>query len=94
MKKHHAIIAGAIAGMIGVAGVQAAEKDKSSLVYCVEKERCYGVAKAGKNDCATATSACATTAKNDFQKDAWVHVPKGTCEKLAGGSLQPVAVKK
>ncbi|MFL6622197.1 MAG: DUF2282 domain-containing protein [Sulfurifustaceae bacterium] len=94
MTKHQTLIAGAIAGVLGLGGVQAAENDKSSLVYCVEKERCYGVAKAGKNDCATATSSCATTAKHDFQKDAWVYVPKGTCVKLAGGSLQPVTVKK
>ena len=52
-------------------------------------EKCYGVAKAGKNDCQTATSACAGSAKLDFQKDAWVYVPKGLCEKLAGGGRMP-----
>ncbi|HKQ30179.1 MAG TPA: DUF2282 domain-containing protein, partial [Burkholderiales bacterium] len=53
--------------------------------------RCYGVSKAGKNDCATATSACAGTAKQDHQKDAWVYVPKGTCDKIAGSSIKPPA---
>jgi uncharacterized membrane protein len=38
-------------------------------------------------DCSTASSACAGTAKQDFQKDAWIYVPKGTCLKLAGGAL-------
>jgi len=52
-------------------------------------EKCYGVAKAGKNDCQTATSACAGTSKLDFQKDAWVYVPKGLCEKLARGDRMP-----
>ncbi|MCE7616449.1 DUF2282 domain-containing protein, partial [Vibrio fluvialis] len=51
-----------------------------------EKEKCYGVAKAGKNDCATKTSSCAGTSKMDHQKDAFVVVPKGLCDKLAGGS--------
>jgi uncharacterized membrane protein len=50
-------------------------------------ERCYGVAKAGKNDCQTATSSCAGTSKKDHEASAWLAVPKGTCEKIAGGSL-------
>ncbi len=50
-------------------------------------EKCYGVVKAGKNDCQTATSSCAGTSKKDSQKDAWIAVPKGTCEKIVGASL-------
>ena len=54
----------------------------------VKKEKCYGVSAAGKNDCATATSSCAGTAKVDRQTDAFVAVPKGLCLKIAGGSLK------
>ena len=54
-------------------------------------EKCYGVAKAGKNDCQTANSSCAGTSRRDGQKDAWIYVPAGTCEKLVGGSNQPRA---
>ncbi len=50
-------------------------------------EKCYGVAKAGKNDCQTAKSSCAGTSKTDKQADAWISVPKGTCEKIVGGKL-------
>ena len=50
-------------------------------------EKCYGVAKAGKNDCQTASSSCAGTSKKDAQADAWISVPKGTCDKLIGGKL-------
>ncbi len=50
-------------------------------------EKCFGIAKAGKNDCQTATSSCAGTSKKDAERDAWLSVPKGTCEKIAGGSL-------
>jgi uncharacterized membrane protein len=50
-------------------------------------EKCFGIAKAGKNDCQTASSSCAGTSKKDALRDAWLAVPKGTCEKIAGGSL-------
>lgn len=50
-------------------------------------EKCYGVARAGKNDCQTKHSSCAATSKKDAQRDAWLTVPKGTCEKIVGGSL-------
>jgi uncharacterized membrane protein len=50
-------------------------------------EKCFGIAKAGKNDCQTATSSCAGTSKKDHEASAWLTVPKGTCEKIVGGSL-------
>ncbi len=52
-----------------------------------EMEKCFGVAKAGRNDCATATSSCAGTSTKDRQKDAYIAIPKGTCSKIAGGTL-------
>lgn len=80
------IIAGAVGGLAAFAtsNVLAA-----GPVKCAELERCYGIARAGKNDCSTATTACPGTSKVDGQPDAWMYVPKGTCEKIAGGSLKP-----
>ena len=52
-----------------------------------DMEKCYGVAKAGKNDCAGAAHACSGQSKMDAQGKDWISVPKGTCERLAGGSL-------
>ena len=52
-------------------------------------EKCYGIAKAGKNDCQTATSSCAGTSKKDGQTDAWLSVPAGACAKINGGMLTP-----
>jgi uncharacterized membrane protein len=52
-----------------------------------DMEKCYGVAKAGKNDCAGASHACSGQSKMDAQGKDWISVPKGTCERLAGGSL-------
>lgn len=52
-----------------------------------DTEKCYGVAKAGKNDCAGTAHACAGQSTVDAGKKDWISVPKGTCEKLANGSL-------
>jgi uncharacterized membrane protein len=72
----------AIAGVIALAAAQAAEaQDK-------DREKCYGIAKAGQNDCGTAAHTCAGKAKKDNAPDEWKYVPKGTCEK-AGGKTQP-----
>jgi uncharacterized membrane protein len=49
-----------------------------------DKEKCYGVAMKGKNDCkAGAGTTCAGTSTKDHQGNAWSLVPKGTCEKTA-----------
>jgi uncharacterized membrane protein len=53
-----------------------------------EAEKCYGVAKAGKNDCQTANSSCAGTSKRDGQADAWLYVPAGSCGRIVGGQLE------
>jgi uncharacterized membrane protein len=45
---------------------------------------CYGVAKAGKNDCATASHSCAGAAKKDNDPTEWKHMPKEECEKAGG----------
>jgi uncharacterized membrane protein len=50
----------------------------------MEKEKCAGVIKAGKNDCGTSNSSCHGSAKVDGDKEAWIEVPKGTCEKIVG----------
>lgn len=52
-----------------------------------DKEKCFGVALKGKNDCAAgAGTTCAGTSKVDHQGNAWSLVPKGTCEKTASKS--------
>ena len=53
-------------------------------------EKCYGVARAKMNDCATSKASCAGSAVKDAQGDAFLFVPSGLCEKLVGGHLQPV----
>jgi uncharacterized membrane protein len=50
-------------------------------------EKCFGVAKAGMNDCASGHS-CAGTATKDRTATDFVYVPKGTCDKIAGGMMK------
>jgi len=48
-----------------------------------EQEKCYGISKAGQNDCAsTGDTTCAGTSKVDYDQNAWKFVAKGTCEKI------------
>ncbi len=49
-------------------------------------EKCYGVVKAGKNDCAGAAHACQGQGKADKAATEWIKLPKGTCERIVGGS--------
>lgn len=67
----------ALGAALAVAATPVTAQDKAS-----EKEKCYGVAMKGKNDCkAGAGTSCAGTSKTDYQGNAWSFVPKGTCEK-------------
>ena len=82
MNHRNVIISTAIGSLFALGSLGATAADKAPV------EKCYGVVKAGKNDCQTAASACAGTATKDGQKDAWIYVPKGTCDKIVGASLK------
>jgi uncharacterized membrane protein len=89
MNKRHALIATALATLCVTAqGAYAADAK-------AEKEKCFGVAKAGQNDCASATGthSCAGQAKVDNDANDWKFVAKGTCEKM-GGSMNAGGAKK
>lgn len=55
-----------------------------------KKEKCYGIVKAGKNDCGSAdgSHSCAGLAKTDGDYNEWVLLPAGTCDRIIGGSLE------
>jgi uncharacterized membrane protein len=88
MKKTSLVIASALAAALTVPFVSPAESGPAPKPK-FEAEKCFGVAKAGKNDCQTANSSCAGSSKRDSQGDAWIYMPAGTCERLVGASLQP-----
>ena len=84
MKQHNvAVITAALGSLVAVDTLSAVAADKPPRM-----EKCYGIVKAGKNDCQTSNTACAGTSTKDSQKDAWLYIPKGSCEKIVGGSLQ------
>lgn len=83
MNKRQILLSAALAGAVALVGsAQAADDHKN-------QEKCFGISKAGKNDCATANGShsCAGQAKADNLPNEWNYVAKGTCEK-AGGKLK------
>jgi uncharacterized membrane protein len=78
------MLAAAVSGLVSLSAVATAA-DMAGAAPATEK--CFGVAKAGKNDCASNGHSCAAQGKKDADAKEWVKLPKGTCEKLAGGSL-------
>ncbi len=84
MKTSTLTLASALVGSLAVSAAALAQSGPAPQpTYKFEK--CHGVVKAGKNDCQTAASSCAGTAKRDAQPDSWVYLPAGTCDKLVGG---------
>ena len=81
-------IASAIAAAVAfpIAAVHAASP--TPAVQPPKSEKCFGIVKAGHNDCQTMSNSCAGTAKADNQKDSWVYLPIGVCAKLNNASLQ------
>ena len=71
----------ALAAGVIAAGTAAAQDKGASIKG--EKEKCYGVSMAGKNDCAAGPgTSCAGTSKTDYQGNAWKYVAKGSCTKI------------
>ena len=70
--------------MLGVLSSNAMADDKK-----MDMDKCFGIAKAGKNDCSSNKSAhsCAGQATKNNDPMDFVAVPKGTCDKIAGGHL-------
>jgi uncharacterized membrane protein len=89
MNAKKTVLAAAVGGLMTLGAVQA--------VFAADEgtEKCYGIAKAGKNDCAGAAHSCAGQGKADKAATEWVKLPKGTCERIVGGSLSgPSGMRK
>lgn len=77
-----ALLAAAVTTLCSVAANAQVHPEKPDYPY----EKCYGVAKAGMNDCFTASNSCAGTVDKDNLRAAWIYVPKGTCQRITGGT--------
>lgn len=53
-------------------------------------EQCAGIVKGGKNDCATSKNACHGHVAESSNPEAWIYVPKGTCDRIVGAHLVSV----
>lgn len=91
MSQSRNILRNALSGLVAVGlGMSAT----AALAQKGASEKCAGIVKAGKNDCGTSYSSCAGTSKADNDKEAWIYVPRGTCERIVGGRIQTSADAK
>ena len=68
------------------AGVEGEAKEVAAKDEGAEKEKCYGIAKAGENGCeAGPGTSCAGSSVIDYQGNAWKLVDKGTCLETERG---------
>jgi uncharacterized membrane protein len=88
MNQRHAIIAAALATICAAGAASAADKAKAEA-KATEQEKCFGIAKAGQNDCASGDGVHGCSGQSTLDKGAadWKFVAKGTCKK-AGGKLE------
>src|SRR5262249_30543027 len=92
MNTKAAILMAAIGGMVALSGPFAFAADDGKAAAATEK--CYGIGKAGKNDCAGAAHSRQGQSKGkDGDAREWVKLPKGTCERIVGGSLTAMMAK-
>ncbi len=75
------IVSSALASLLALGLVQARGADDGK-----SRDKCFGIAKAGANDCASLGGAhsCAGQAGTDKATDDWIYVAKGTCKSLGG----------
>jgi len=75
-------IASAVGGLLALGSIGVFAADAA-------KDKCAGIAQAGKNDCATKAYSCAGQAKTDKDPSDWKYVPAGECEKMGGKLVAP-----
>jgi len=85
--KHQTSIQAAVAGLLALGLV--ASVSAQPVTPDASKDKCYGVAKAGQNDCAAGKHACAGQSTVDNDPLSWKYVAKGTCEKVGGTMKAP-----
>ena len=77
---------------LGLIGHAAAADDMAKIK---DKEKCFGIAKAGQNDCAnlSGSHSCAGQSKAEMGAEEWKYVAKGTCKEMKGMTLDEVKTK-
>jgi uncharacterized membrane protein len=81
------VIASALAAAVAAPAYFTAADAAPAPAPAFKAEKCYGIAKAGKNDCAsTGNNSCAGTSKANADPKAWVFVPEGYCDRIVNAS--------
>lgn len=86
MKHKKTTAAALLIGAVSLVSNFASAPDAHAMEAGMEK--CYGVAKAGANDCGTDRHSCAGQAVKDGDPSEWVAVPQGLCDRLVGGKAE------
>ncbi|MBI4521493.1 MAG: DUF2282 domain-containing protein [Gemmatimonadetes bacterium] len=82
-------IASALAAAVFAPAILVAQKPVPAPTNW-KAEKCYGIAKAGSNDCAsTGNNSCGGTSKLNADPKAWIYVPAGYCDRIVGASKTP-----
>lgn len=88
MKASYIVASALAAAIVAPAAMSAQQPVQPPTAFKAEK--CYGIAKAGKNDCAsTGNNSCGGSSRLDRDPKAWIYVPAGYCERIVGATLQP-----
>jgi len=82
MKNETALINAMLAAIVAVGSLGLA----ADAVAADKGEKCYGVAKAGKNDCQTAVSACAGSSKQDANPSAFIYLPQAPARRSSAAT--------
>ena len=77
-----------ILGALALSAIASAAANAQPVAQPAGSEKCYGIAKASKNDCAAGAHSCAGQSTRDMDKTSFMYLPKGACAKIAGGSLK------
>ena len=85
VKTTSALIASSV---LGALALSAAAAHAGPVSQPPASEKCYGVAKAGHNDCAAGVHSCAGQSTKNMDKTSFVYLPTGACAKIAGGATK------
>ena len=78
--------AATLLGALALSAIASAAAIAQPVAQPAGSEKCYGIAKASKNDCAAGAHSCAGQSTRNNDKASFVYLPKGACAKIAGGS--------
>jgi uncharacterized membrane protein len=92
---HRLVVSSALASVMALGLVATAGAASHSMEKPKDKEKCYGIAKAGANDCAnlSGTHSCAGQSKVDNGADEWKYVATGTCKDMKGMTADEAKMK-